>query len=114
MDEASWVQRLTDRLYENSINVEGSANGLSLGNVNRVRVFPVGDIKGLEFEAAFFVDIDRMAEKSPTLIDKFLYVGLSRARSFMGVTYSTQFPRKLSCVRKHFADQRSFHGEVGA
>ena len=113
-DEASWVQRLTDRLYENSINVEGSANGLSLGNVNRVRVFPVGDIKGLEFEAAFFVDIDRMAEKSPTLIDKFLYVGLSRARSFMGVTYSTQFPRKLSCVRKHFADQRSFHGEVGA
>lgn len=113
-DEAGWVQRLTDRLYDNSINVEGSANGLSLGNVNRVRVFPVSDIKGLEFEAAFFVDIDRMADKSPTLIDKFLYVGLSRARSFMGVTYSTQFPRKLSCVRKHFADQRSFKGEIGA
>jgi hypothetical protein len=112
-EEARWVQRLSERLYENSINVEGSGNGLSLGNANRVRVFPVADIKGLEFEAAFFVDIDRMAEKAPTLIEKYLYVGLSRARSFLGTTYTTQFPRKLNCVRKHFADQRAFRGPSG-
>ena len=107
-DEAGWVKRLTERLYENAINVEGSGDGASLGNAHRVRVFPVSKIKGLEFEAAFFVDIDRMADKAPALVEKYLYVGLSRARSYLGVTYSSQFPRKLSCVRKHFVDRRSF------
>ncbi len=111
-DEAGWVKRLTERLYENAINVEGSGDGASLGNAHRVRVFPVSKIKGLEFEAAFFVDIDRMADKAPALVEKYLYVGLSRARSYLGVTYSTQFPRKLSCVRKHFADQRAFQVQL--
>ncbi len=107
-DEAAWVQRLAGPLEENSIDVEGSGQGTNLGNTHRVRVFPVSKIKGLEFEAAFFVDIDRMAEKTPDLIERYLYVGLSRARSYLGVTCSTQFPRRLSAVRKHFADQRAF------
>ena len=44
--------------------------------------------KGLEFQAAFYVGIDRMAEIHKDLIDKYVYVGLSRARSFLGVTLS--------------------------
>jgi superfamily I DNA/RNA helicase len=107
-DEATWVNRLAGPLEENSIDVEGSGQGTSLGNTHRVRVFPVSKIKGLEFEAAFFVDIDRMADMAPDLIERYLYVGLSRARSYLAVTYSTQFPRRLSGVRKHFADQRAF------
>jgi len=73
-----------------------------------VRVFAVEHIKGLEFEAVFYANIDQMAEKATNLIERYLYVGLSRARSFLGMTYTTQFPRRLDCVRGHFPDQETF------
>lgn len=105
---ADFTAKLSDRLYPHTIEVEGSLTGQNLGDSARVRVFAVEHIKGLEFEAVFYVDIDQMAEKAANLIERYLYVGLSRARSFLGMTYTTQFPRRLDCVRKHFPDQETF------
>ncbi len=105
---ANFTKKLSDYLYPHSIEVEGSLTGQNLGDSARVRVFAVEHIKGLEFEAVFYADIDKMAEQAGNLIEKYFYVGLSRARSFLGMTYTTQFPRRLDCVRKHFADQESF------
>jgi hypothetical protein len=59
-------------------------------------------IKGLEFESVFFVGIDRMAFTNPALVDRFLYVGLTRARSFLGVTHLGDFPNELRHVLKYF------------
>jgi DNA helicase IV len=89
-------------LHENGIELDASQGGQNLGDSARVRIFPVEQIKGLEFEAAFYVGIDRMAEIHKDLIDKYVYVGLSRARSFLGVTFERQFPLRLKCIEPHF------------
>lgn len=104
--------KLHNRLEASGIQVDGSHDGNNLGNASRVRVFPVDCIKGLEFEAVFYVGIDRMADIHKELIDKYLYVGLSRARSFLGVTYERVFPQRLQCIEKFFANQRSFSGRA--
>lgn len=66
-------------------------------------------IKGLEFEAVFYVGLDRMAEIHRDLIDKYVYVGLSRARSFLGVTVERQFPQRLQCIAHHFVQEGSWN-----
>ena len=73
-----------------------------LGHDNDVRVFNVEHIKGLEFEAVFFVAIDRLAEREPTLFDKYLYVGASRAATYLGITCEGTFPRAMAPLLKHF------------
>lgn len=85
------------------IDVEECPQGRILGTQAKVRVFSVQYIKGLEFESVFFVGIDRMALLNPALVDRFLYVGLTRARSFLGVTHSGDFPEELSHVVSQFA-----------
>ena len=101
-DVAALKERLGPLLLENGLELDGSEGGQNLGDSARVRIFPVECIKGLEFEAVFYVGLDRMAEVHRDLIDKYVYVGLSRARSFLGVTYDRQFPQRLKCIAEHF------------
>jgi hypothetical protein len=102
------ASRLRNLLAPAGIEVDASPTGSLLGNPSRVRVFPVTAIKGLEFEAVFYVDLDIMARLQPDLIDKYMYVGLSRARSFLGVTCRQVFPDELSEIVEHFLDQEAF------
>lgn len=89
-------------LSEHSIEVEKCPEGRILGTGSRVRIFSVEYIKGLEFGAVFFIDIDQMHERNPGLVDKYLYVGLTRATTFLGVTYKTRFPDALDIVEDDF------------
>jgi superfamily I DNA/RNA helicase len=89
-------------LRTNGLELDASQGGQNLGDSARVRIFPVEHIKGLEFEAVFYVGLDRMAEIHKDLIDKYVYVGLSRARSFLGVVFERQFPARLKCIEHHF------------
>jgi len=76
-----------DRLADNGIMVKGCKNGEIIGDANTIRVFSVEHIKGLEFEAVFFHDIDQLYVESDTAeVLKRLYVGLSRATFYLGVT----------------------------
>ncbi len=84
------------------IETEACLEGRILGTQAKVRVFSVQFIKGLEFEAVFFLGVDRMAVLSPDLVDRFLYVGLTRARSFLAVTTHGAFPQELSHIRNFF------------
>ena len=60
-------------------------------------------IKGLEFEAVFFVGLDRLVEQEPDLFDKYLYVGATRAATYLGVTVSGMvLPDRLSCLKESF------------
>lgn len=101
-------RQLQARLEPLGIQVDGSRDGNNLGNAARVRIFPVECIKGLEFEAVFYVGFDRMADIHKELIDKYVYVGLSRARSFLGVAYERQFPQRFQCIASHFVSRVSF------
>ncbi|MGD0142609.1 MAG: ATP-binding domain-containing protein [Rhizomicrobium sp.] len=77
--------------------------GQSVGQENDVRVFDVEHIKGLEFEAVFFVGVDQLAELRPNLFEKFLYVGATRAASYFGLTTAgPKFPKKIAMLEKNF------------
>lgn len=75
----------------------------SVGDPREVRVFDVNNVKGMEFEAVFFVGIDDLAARIPDLFARFLYVGLTRAATYLGVTCDGSLPSSLSTLRRHFA-----------
>ncbi len=62
-------------------------------------------IKGLEFEAVFFVGIDELAEREPELFDKFLYVGATRAATYLGLTSASEnVPVRMESIVGHFGN----------
>lgn len=76
---------LDTALSNKNIRAVACSRGQAVGQENDVRVFDVQHIKGLEFEAVFFVGIDGLAEKYPQLFDRYLYVGATRAAYYLGL-----------------------------
>lgn len=100
------VQPLADALNvalaaENA-QVVACPKGQVMGQDNDVRVFDVQHIKGLEFEAVFFVGVDRLATIHPELFDKYLYVGTTRAATYLGWTCDSVMPKKIESLRSMF------------
>lgn len=100
------VQPIADALNaalagENT-QVVACPKGQVMGQDNDVRVFDVEHIKGLEFEAVFFIGIDRLASLHPQLFDKYLYVGTTRAATYLGVTCVDALPTAISTLRPMF------------
>lgn len=90
---------ITESLADNSFEVERCKGGKILSNSSKIRIFSIEYIKGLEFEAVFYINIDEIFNLHPNLIDKYLYVGLTRAGSFLGITYTHEFPKPLECIK---------------
>jgi hypothetical protein len=95
---------ISEPLAENNLQVEKCKDGKILSTDSKIRIFSVEYIKGLEFEAVFFLDIDDIYLWKPNLIEKYLYVGLTRAGSFLGVTYKIKFPETLEFIRECFVE----------
>lgn len=100
------VQPLADALSEalatENAQVVACPKGQVMGQDNDVRVFDVQHIKGLEFEAVFFVGVDRLASTRPQLFDKYLYVGTTRAATYLGWTCDGSLPDKIASLRSMF------------
>lgn len=103
-------------LSDHNVRIVGCRDGRDVGNVQEVRVFDIQHIKGLEFEAVFFVAIDALAERLPDLFEKYLYVGITRAATFLGVTCKHALPPSLEFLRPLFSDGnwRPDSGEINA
>lgn len=101
---SSVAKALKPALESNNIQVIPCFNGQVLGRDNgaAVRVFSVEHIKGLEFEAVFFVGIDKLAESHPDLFEKYLYVGATRAATYFGMTCEKNLPEKLKPIEHFF------------
>ena len=78
---------------------------MSAARPNDVRVFDIQHIKGLKFEAVFFVGVDRLAASQPELFDKYLYVGTTRAATYLGMTCDGPLSTILEPLRPMFADK---------
>ena len=87
---------------DDNVNVVPCPLGQAVGQDNDVRVFSVEHIKGLEFEAVFFIAVDRLAAREPTLFEKYLYVGASRAATYLGITCEGALPEAMVPLRRHF------------
>ena len=91
-------------LQEHSIEIVGCPKGRIIGDAQEVRVFDVRHIKGLEFEAVFFIDLDDFAEIEPELFHRFFYVGATRAATYLGITCRNELPDRLTPVRSLFSE----------
>ena len=96
------AEALDRAMVDHNIKVVACPMGQALGQDNDVRVFDIQHIKGLEFEAVFFVAVDRLAAERPTLFGKYLYVGTSRAATYLGITCENALPEAIEGLRKHF------------
>jgi DNA helicase IV len=93
-------------LTDKNIRAVACSRGQTVGQENDVRVFDVQHIKGLEFEAVFFVDVDDLAQRFPALFDKYLYVGATRAAYYLGLTTSgPSLPAKLLSLEDVFRER---------
>lgn len=104
VNNESRVQPMAEQLtpYLTNLNAIACSEGRSLGEGTDVRVFDIRHIKGLEFEAVFFVGIDRLAEEKPELFDRYLYVGATRAATYLGLICDEGLPASLEPLREHF------------
>jgi DNA helicase IV len=102
-DVAPVAEALNAALAEHNIQVIACREGQAVGQESNIRVFDIQHIKGLEFEAVFFIAIDRLAALHPTLFDKYLYVGTTRAATYLGVTCEDTLPPAIEALRPLFA-----------
>ncbi|KAA6182150.1 DNA helicase UvrD [Thiohalocapsa marina] len=93
------AESLNHLLEDINLRAVACADGQSLGVGSDVRVFSVEHIKGLEFEAVFFVGIDDLAQQWPDLFGRFLYVGATRAATYLGLTCRAKLPPALESMR---------------
>lgn len=92
-----------DTLADVGIFVKACRNGEVLGDQNTVRIFSIDKIKGLEFEAVFFHNLDTILNQnlSEDLLLKYLYVGLSRATFYLGLTLSQDLVGDLEFLQNN-------------
>ena len=96
------AEALNAALAEHNIPVIACREGQAVGQESNVRVFGIQHIKGLEFEAVFFVGINQLAALHPAMFDKYLYVGTTRAANYLGVTCEGALPIAIESLRTHF------------
>ena len=99
-----------DELADYGIHVKASRTGEVLGDKNTVRVFSIEHIKGLEFEAVFFYDLDKIQQLDidRKLIDRYLYVGLSRATFYLAVTLENNLDDSLNYLYQHLSSEKNW------
>ena len=101
-DVESTATALEPLLAAHNIRVAACREGQALGQESSVRVFDIAHIKGMEFEAVFFLGVDRLAARQPELFDKYIYVGVTRAAAYLGLACEGILPTQLASVRHHF------------
>jgi len=96
---------LNEALEDQAIRAVACPKGQAIGRENDVRIFEVQHIKGLEFEAIFFVDIDELACQEPELFERYISVGTIRTATFLGLTCSGKaLPGSMEPVSQLFHD----------
>jgi hypothetical protein len=98
------VETLRPRLAEHNIAVVGCKEGRVVGDEQEVRVFDVRFIKGLEFEAVFFIGVDGLVQSLGPSFERLFLVGASRAATYLAVTAEGELPNVVSAVRAHFEE----------
>jgi hypothetical protein len=93
---------LSARLASHNLRAVPCSHGQLNGTGNDVRVFDLQHIKGLEFEAVFFIAADDLVRQRPQLFAKFLYVGATRAATYLGISCRGSLPAQLAGLRPHF------------
>ena len=93
---------LKEKLTDQHIKVIACGEGHTRGSESAVRIFNIEHIKGLEFEAVFFVGVDILEKNKQYLSGKYLYVGATRAATYLGITCEQDLPPMMEKLRELF------------
>lgn len=97
---------LSEEIADTNIRAVACPRGLVKGQAGDIRIFEVEHIKGLEFEAVFLMNIDALRDGTPGLFDRYVYVGATRAATFLGLTCrDVALPTGLESVTQGLADK---------
>ena len=101
-DISDFVEALreTDFIEDTGIEVINGSDGNVLASKNNIRVYPIDVVKGMEFDVVFFHNIDKVSA-DPDLVKRYIYVGVSRAAFFLGVTMSKEMPEISKYLQKN-------------
>jgi len=88
-----------DLLANNGMKVRVCSED-ALADPTIVRIFPINEVKGMEFEVAFFYDIDDL--ETTSLVNRYLYVGISRAAMYLAVTSTGRSQQISDMLSKYF------------
>lgn len=92
----------------NNLTIEAYDKSLDLNKKeNSIIIFPVDEIKGLEFEAVIFVDLNKILQTNmdEDLLLRYIYIGLSRAAYYFGITGSEKFTGALEFLNSAFNEK---------
>jgi hypothetical protein len=104
--DGSKISKLRSDMLDNGeldsagISVVDCSNGITDAEKENVRIFPLNLVKGMEFDVVFFHDINNIQDLS--MIDKYLYVGLSRAAFYLAVTLDKEIPENIRDIQGLF------------
>lgn len=87
-------------LRDYGLSAEACIGEGNLGDAQRIRVLNLKLIKGMEFDCVFFMDIDQYESNDIELLDKYVYVGISRARHFLAITCVNRYPECLNSIKE--------------
>lgn len=104
-DVRPMAEQLTTYLEAITLKAVACEEGKALGEGTDVRVFDIKHIKGLEFEAVFFVGVDTLAQQKAVLFERYLYVGTTRAATYLGMACYDMLPDKMHTLRGSFVDK---------
>jgi predicted nucleotidyltransferase len=99
----------THELYDKGVQVKPCL-GDTIGSADYVRVFNINLIKGMEFESVFFVDVDQYIDED--ILDKLIYVGVSRATYYLAITLIEKFPEELIPIRHLLLEDGKWTAEI--
>ena len=99
-----------DELSDVGIQVKACRDGEVLGDKNTIRIFSIDKIKGLEFDTVFFHNADEIlkAGVSTEMFYKFMYVGLSRASFYLGMTLNEKLPTEIEFIAENFSTNQNW------
>jgi DNA helicase IV len=83
----------------NNIKAEACVGEGEIGSASFVRVFNIKLIKGMEFETVFFMDVDEYSKENNNILDKLIYVGISRATYYLAVMCRNEIPESLAPIK---------------
>lgn len=83
-----FVRRLAEEDDLGEIRIEAGSDTTAS---RAVKVFELKEVKGMEFEVVFFYDLDEALQgDDKELMNRYLYVGISRATSHFAATLNTE------------------------
>jgi hypothetical protein len=68
----------------------------------------------MEFETVFFMDVDQYEHHNQDILDKIIYVGVSRATYYLAITLEDHYPERLEPIRHLLKENANWNpdGEI--